>query len=91
MGQWDQPGVIQPGAQAPGRVIVFTSFRDSVGAIVDMFKAEAPLISARWVIQKEPGSGLGSMGGAVIMCMSHARAFIHHCSGVSSLQALVPI
>ena len=34
-------------AQAPGRVIVFTSFRDSVGAIVEMFRAEDPLIGAR--------------------------------------------
>ena len=44
LAQGDPPGY---GALAPGRVIVFTSFRDSVGAIVEMFRAEDPLISAR--------------------------------------------
>ncbi len=34
----------------PGRVIIFTNFRESVNSILDMFQKHEPLVSARLVI-----------------------------------------
>lgn len=36
-------------AGGAGRVIVFTSYRSGVGAIVEALRVHEPLISARWV------------------------------------------
>ena len=36
-----------PEEQGAGRVIIFTSFRDSVDAIVEMLRQHSPLVNTR--------------------------------------------
>ena len=80
--QGDPPNV--EGGQAAGRVIVFTSFRDSVGAIVDMFKAEAPLISARHALCALGTHAAGICGNAACISLraglSSGRLRVSHDS-----------
>lgn len=45
-------------AAKPGRVIVFTNYRESVNSVLEMFSKHKPLISARWVGQSFHGQNL---------------------------------
>lgn len=41
-------GAAQPGGATGGRVIIFTTLRESVNSIVALLKRKAPLITPRW-------------------------------------------